>query len=418
MTGLGDQIQAVFEGYAPIGAAVFADGRSTVAALAMRPRRYASAGALSARVGEPEESHGVALDGPRWGVVPSHRAGRDGESIMRVRRRGAALALASAVLVSVTIAGAAKAGATPPARTQHIKYDAKNAAEYDSLWDNPYGLLELDAGGTLTVAKRGVTVDATPFSVGADFSVFDHLKYIAISTKSFDVPETGSLEFSVDISAKTPGTEHGRVVDGCYGPPGSYANVGDPCARPFQQTVLQGQQAGVVLNMVNFETGQLFDWFIAEDTAFALIERLPTVVTGSPGTGVDLAYTQIIKETPIKPGKAHKVAIRYTRGPDASYVEYFLDGKLCVRVDNVGIPLDKQGVPFTGYAPSIGDGEPLKDRLDSFVIGHGLFSLLDAFPYQHPDAPELSVSIPLAERLFGQGATGTWDKFRVTTKNG
>ena len=31
----------------------------------------------------------------------------------------------------------------------------------------------------------------------------------------------------------------------------------------------------------------------------------------------------------------------------------------------------------------------------SFSIGHGLFSLIDAFPYQHPEAPELSVSIPV-----------------------
>jgi hypothetical protein len=63
----------------------------------------------------------------------------------------------------------------------------------------------------------------------------------------------------------------------------------------------------------------------------------------------------------------------------------------------------------------IGGGEELKDRLDSFVIGHGLFSLLDAFPYQHQEAPELSVSIPMSERLFGQGAIGTWANFKVTT---
>jgi len=150
--------------------------------------------------------------------------------------------------------------------------------------------------------------------------------------------------------------------------------------------------------------------------AFALIERLPTEVTQSPGTGVDLAYTQIIKEVDIRPGKKHNVAIRYTRGPGESYVEYFLDGNLFTRVDNVGIPLDVQGVPFSGYSESIGDGEPLKDRLNSFVIGHGLFSLLDAFPYQHPDAPELSVSVPMSQRLFGQGAEGSWSNFKVVQK--
>ena len=321
----------------------------------------------------------------------------------------AAAALLGAVVASST------AGAQSP-RNSVTKYDADNETAYQQKWANMYGPLELAAGGTRTVTKSGTTVAAVPFHVGADYSVFDHLKYIAISTQSFAMPENGSLEFSVDITAETSGTQPGRVVKGCYGPAGSYPAVGAPCAQPFQHVVRQGQQAGVVLNMVNFETGQLFDWFISGDTAFALIERLPTTVTGNPGTGLDLAYTQIIKETKVKPGKKHNVAIRYTRGRNSSYVEYFLDGKLFTRVDNVGIPLDEQGVPFSGYAPSLGAGAPLKDRLNSFVIGHGLFSLLDAYPYQHPDAPDLSVSIPMSQRLFGQGAIGNWDKFKVTTK--
>jgi hypothetical protein len=323
-------------------------------------------------------------------------------------------ALAATAILTTLVANGTSAGA---AGTTHVSYDAIDDTSYAAMWANTFGPGELAAGGTRTVTSHGVTVAAVPFHVTSDFGVFDHLKYIAISTQSFDVPESGSLEFSVDITAQTPGTEEGRVIHGCYGPTGSFADVNDPCAEPFSQTVFQGQQAGVVLNMVNFETGQLFDWFISEDRAFALIERLPSEVTQVPGTPLELAYTQIIKEAPIKPGKKHRVAIRYTRAPDVSRVEYFLDGKLFAVVDDVGIPLDVQGVPFTGYAPAVGHGEQLKDRLDSFVIGHGLFSLLDAFPYQHPEAPELSVSIPLSERLFGQGAIGTWDKFRVTTKD-
>ena len=37
------------------------------------------------------------------------------------------------------------------------------------------------------------------------------------------------------------------------------------------------------MNVLDFCTGQVFDWFIASDTAFALIERVPTVVTGNVG---------------------------------------------------------------------------------------------------------------------------------------
>nr|WP_215396717.1 DUF6081 family protein [Rheinheimera oceanensis] len=58
----------------------------------------------------------------------------------------------------------------------------------------------------------------------------------------------------------------------------------------------------------------------------------------------------------------------------------------------------------------------MKDRLNSFGIGHGLFSLLNAYSCQHSEAPELSVSIPMSERLFGQGAAGRWSKFEVQQK--
>ncbi len=194
--------------------------------------------------------------------------------------------------------------------------------------------------------------------------------------------------------------------------------------------MLEGQQAGVVLNMVDFCTGQLFDWFVTGSTAFTLIERLPTNVTGNtsnpncPGAtevGRSKMYTQIADEVKIS-GGPHNVSIRYSA--KSNTVEYILDGKLVTRVGNVGIPLDKQGVKYTGIYPSLGPGESLAGKISSFAIGHGLFSLIDAFPYQHPESPELSVSIPVGSsspadagraRLFGQGADGTWDNFMVTT---
>jgi hypothetical protein len=42
---------------------------------------------------------------------------------------------------------------------------------------------------------------------------------------------------------------------------------------------------------------------------------------------------------------------------------------------------------------------------------------LDAFPFQHPDAPELSVSVPISERIFGQGAAANFDDFVVTIEH-
>jgi hypothetical protein len=187
------------------------------------------------------------------------------------------------------------------------------------------------------------------------------------------------------------------------------------------------------MNMIDFCTGQLFDWFVAGNTAFALIERLPTNITGNtanpncPGAtyvGRSKMYTQIISEVPASADTAHHVSIRYTAPQNR--VEFFLDGKRVAKVSRVGIPLDKQGVNYTGTYPSLGPGEDLSGQIGSFAIGHGLFSLIDAFPFQHPEAPELSVSIPDGNstpayagkaRLFGQGAIASFDNFTVTTKS-
>jgi hypothetical protein len=293
--------------------------------------------------------------------------------------------------------------------------DGYDLDDYASKWANPFGPGEMAVTDTRSFEGNRFNVSAAPFRTGADFSVYDHLKYIGISTQSFPVPVEGSVEVSSTIRVDTPGTQPGRVIEGTYTQSGA----------PYAATTLEGQQAGAVMNVIDFATGQLFDWFVSGNTAFALIERLPSSVTGgttdtgSPDyVGREKMYTQIIREVPVTPGVEHRVSIRFTRGPDGSSADYYLDGALVAHVDRVGVPLDVQGADFTGYAPSLGAGEDLGSKINSVSVGHGLFSLLDAFPYQHPDAPELSVSIPLENRLFGQGAVASFDTVRVKTTQG
>jgi hypothetical protein len=293
-----------------------------------------------------------------------------------------------------SVGGSVSAQAASPATTV-VRYDTFSSdaaggytlADYRAKWSNPYGLLDLAVGpgDTRQFDNKSFYIDDAPFRTSNDFSVYDHLKYIAISNESFPVPAIGSVTFTSDITAETPGAAvNGGTVHGTYGPPFSYPN-----GAPYSAHVLQGQQAGAVMNMVDFATGQLFDWFVAGNTAFALIERLPSSVTGnttdvnSPDwVGPDKMYTQIVKEFPVKPGVAQRVAIRYTRTTDDAVVEYFLNGKTVATVHNVGVPLDRQGVKYTGTYPSLGPGEPLREKINSFSIGHGTFSLIDAFPFQ------------------------------------
>jgi hypothetical protein len=277
-------------------------------------------------------------------------------------------------------------------------------ADYLTKWANPYGPGEMGITDTRSFTGGHFNVDAAPFQTAYDFSVYDHIKYLGVSTEGFIVPEVGSVTFSIDINAETPGTEPGRIIHG------TYMQSGDPYAEP----TIEGQQAGATLHMIDFGSGQLFDWFVSGHTAFTLIERLPSAVTGSPNyVGRDKMYTQIIDEVAIAPG-THTVAIRYSRDLDHDRVEYYLDGMRVSQVRDVGVPLDVQNVKFTGTYPSLGPGEPVRDQIGVVSIGHGLFSLLDAFPFQHPEAPELAVSIPLSERLFGQGARAQFDNVKVT----
>ena len=104
-------------------------------------------------------------------------------------------------------------------------------ADYATKWSNPYGLGEMSVTDTRNFSGGTFNVSAAPFRIGADFSVFDHLKYIAISTKTFPVPEDGSVEISSTIKAATPGTDPGRVIHG------TYVESGLPYAEPTLESV-------------------------------------------------------------------------------------------------------------------------------------------------------------------------------------
>ncbi|MEA2193173.1 MAG: hypothetical protein QOI73_3294 [Solirubrobacteraceae bacterium] len=331
-----------------------------------------------------------------------------------MRRTLSTACAATMLLIGLHAQAAAAAGRT-------VVYDdfdkpGYGPVDYALKWANSYGPGELAAGGSQSFNGGRETVVARPFKTSVDTSVFDHIKYFAVAKKPFAVPKHGSITFRSTMSASTRGIVPGKIITGTYTQSGA----------PYSATLLNTQQAGVVMNVVDFCTGQLFDWFLTSTRAAPLIERLPTNVTqnttnpdcpGATPVGRELMYTQYIKEVRVRPGVAHRVEITFAREPHGqSSVEYRLDGRRIARVRNVGVPLDKQGVKYTGTYPSLGPGERLASKLNSFSLGHGLFSVVDAFPFQHPEAPELAVSIPPALRIFGQGARGSWDDFRVTTR--
>lgn len=308
-----------------------------------------------------------------------------------------------------------------------VVYDDFNdgGASYDAKWSKPfYGVAgeTLDSeGGNLNLSfpNGKFKASAPEFGWSSDFIFFDHIKYLAVSNAAFPIPLEGSITISADITAKTFNTFPGLVMN---------ANkVIDGSAVAYE--LLEGRQAGVTLHMLNFhETGQLFDWFVYGNKAFVLIEKL-----FNPAD-INTTYTQIVDEVEISPGE-HTFSITYTRGRGSKdRVDYLIDGKIISSVKTIGIPLDQQSPKFYEKKPitdpSQGPGELVDEAMDTMLIGHGLFSLLDVFPYQQEDLEGTSVTIPVtgpapslgdpnpqvSSRIWGQGAEGVFDNFKVTTR--
>ncbi len=104
--------------------------------------------------------------------------------------------------------------------------------DYAGKWTTPYGLGEMAVNDTRNFSGGRLNLRAVPFQTASDASVNDHLKYQAVSARTFPVPENGTLVLSSDIKASTPGTVPGLIQHGVYGPPGSWLDPASPPAPP------------------------------------------------------------------------------------------------------------------------------------------------------------------------------------------
>jgi hypothetical protein len=147
-----------------------------------------------------------------------------------MRRLSRGLAVAVSVVVAVLPVTATHAGAGRS--VTRIVYDdfgraAYGMDDYLAKWNNGFGPGEMAVEDTRSFDGSSFSVSALPFRTAADFSVFDHIKYLALSNTSFAVPEKGSITFSARIDATVVGTSPGgRVIHGIYGQPA------DPRAQP------------------------------------------------------------------------------------------------------------------------------------------------------------------------------------------
>ena len=201
------------------------------------------------------QRYGRRLTPPTDAACHTHRT-RDGTRARRGEQQGgtmkrkALFVAAAALTLAVPATQQVSHAGGNPNRTTTIVYDSfakpggYTMADYLTKWNNGFGPGEMAINDTRTFNNDAFHIAAAPFQTSVDLSVFDHIKYIATSNQGFAVPAHGSVTFSAEISAVTPGTQPGRVVHGCYGPSFSFPTTASPCAQPYSATVLRRSASG------------------------------------------------------------------------------------------------------------------------------------------------------------------------------
>jgi hypothetical protein len=166
-------------------------------------------------------------------------------------------------------------------------------------------------------------------------------------------------------------------------------------------------------NMIDMETGMVFDCMFTNEGVYALYERLPFARTPQRHYS---AFTYIIPLARRTPESIHQVKLAYDRA--AGVVRWELEGQEVFRVDRIGRRIDSQWL----VADHGGEEENVEPR--QLACGMGLLTLLDASqdgqalvrlagdPSYYVPVPGKSgavsgfvdeQSLP-GSRLFGQGA--------------
>jgi Family of unknown function (DUF6081) len=143
--------------------------------------------------------------------------------------------------------------------------------------------------------------------------------------------------------------------------------------RTYGQVPYDLLDAYGTVNVFDLETGVVLNAAATNDTVYAVIERLVL-----PGVTAPHEYYihRVVLDVPTGPGQEHHYALGYRA--DTSEAEFHVDGRLAY-------------------------GTRLPVAVTGFNAGMALFSARDLTRYTR------------AEREHGQGATGRWGPWHVTT---
>ena len=185
--------------------------------------------------------------------------------------------------------------------------------------------------------------------------ILDNAKNMYFSTQKFSPPDEGEISFEWEMTARCTGTRPHDLYDGF-----------------------------VSVNLLDFSTGMALDFFVCNDVIATVYARLPfpgVPALADPENPTTPKYFSDFNELPIEttPGQLHRYGISYSREKDE--VRYFVDGQ------------------------EVGCYTNVPSKIHSCVIALGLMT-------------EKGIEQGKSVSVHGQGLTGEWGPFTITTRKG
>lgn len=177
------------------------------------------------------------------------------------------------------------------------------ALEYPGLGPDGGAWVSRERSAQTTVVDGSLTVDIDRFEIAHTIQPVDNCKYVMLSTQAFDIPASGSLTVTAQVSATNRNASSHDYRDG------------------FAALVL-----------IEPSTGWVFDCGVSSDQTFAIHERLPL-----PGA---VPFTRIVQD-PLAGVSASGGSPRDCRivlDAGAKKAQWFVNDTLVFEASDVVIP--------------------------------------------------------------------------------
>jgi hypothetical protein len=325
------------------------------------------------------------------------------------------VAPAATVLWRDDFRGGLSAG-TSGARWRYVQATAELVAD-DAVATTSDDGLRLVARGRNEATSEPAFTRTVPSEQGRPGVVpgfADHAKWIAYA----DVKASSGVQGFDAVPGQVLSCE--AVVSGR-----TYGTARHPFGAAVRDPDDDLRLAGAMLNTIDPETSTAFDVILTNKRLYAFYGRT-NFARRQLGRYGSFACTAPLAER--VPQDRHRVRIGYDRA--AGVVRWLLDGEERLRVDRIGLPLDRgtltldEGGELSVVEPrQLSFGMGMLTLLDgSWPTGRGLVRLSRATTYFRPGLGEpheqsfVDEESAESSRLFGQGAELTVSGYTVTTE--